>query len=366
MTRSAGIFARAVRGLDAPAKLGTSVNLLTRAPKPQRPKLAASRDRRFREATPDYRTLLTGVAHDALDPFMSACLDRWTDRWSLLSLREVDTDEILNYFHELVQRGHTREELQRERSLLQTFFRWASRCGWADRNPVEAIRHLPQLPNGRPVAWTGVEQRRLLRATQLSTRLYRTSNHRRDKMQGPGSVPRYFTFSPPTYLYPLTLVALRTGLRLGNLLNLEWRHLDLKTGRILIPGSEVRTGRNLSIPLSVDVLGLLHQLCRQALALPKVPRRVFEAAGLPLRRGAPDARKVLYDFRQARKRAGILAGDFHSLRLSFVRNCAQAGVPIDAARRIADWDDEDQLEEIFREHSPCKPSARTGTVVSRR
>ena len=76
---------------------------------------------------------------------------------------------------------------------------------------------------------------------------------------------------------------------------------------------------------------------------------VFDAVGLPRWKEMPDARAVLMDFRQARKKAGIREGDFHSLRLCFLRNCARAGVPPDSAARMADWEETRILAEIYGE-----------------
>ena len=293
------------------------------------------RDRIFREAVPEYKVLLAGGGSQVLDAYLVRCLDRWADVWALHKLRDITPDDVREYLEDLSGREHTREEVRRERSLLQSFFRWAKRSGWADMNPVCDIRHLPRDPRQRGVTWSGVEQMKLLRACS-------------ERWNSPGQG----MIIPPKYLHPLVLLALRTGLRLGNLLTLEWRHVDFISCRILIPATEVRSGRNLKVPLSIDALQTLHGLVLKARKCKKMPRRVFAVVRPPARGSRYDKRQVISDFRYARKRARITEGDFKSLRLTFLRNCAHAGVPPQAAAQIADWEDVGTIAEIYREHAP--------------
>ena len=290
------------------------------------------RKRSFREAVPEYRTLLGGVTQVSIDPFLERCFDRWIERWSGRFLSQVNGSEVASYLSEQAIRGFQPKEVQRERLLLDSFYGWACRCGWAERNPVRDIREIPAMPQPRCVAWNGVEQRRLIRACQES---------RDDALGG-----------IPPYLYPLTLIGLQTGLRVGNLLNLEWRHVNFSTMRLVVPPSEVRTGNAFDAPLSIDALGVLHEMILRAKEMDNLPSRVFDLLGLPLKDGLPDARRVFCDFRHVRRRARVRAGDIHSLRLTFVRNCAHAGVPVEAAAKMADWSDVERLSQIYRRLAP--------------
>jgi integrase len=105
------------------------------------------------------------------------------------------------------------------------------------------------------------------------------------------------------------------------------------------------------VPLDKEVRAELGRILRKARKLSSVPLRVFDAAGIPIFKGVPDKNEVIRAFKRARQRAGIFPGDFHSLRLSFARNCACAGVPISFAARPFDREEDLSLvREIYEEH----------------
>jgi integrase len=161
---------------------------------------------------------------------------------------------------------------------------------------------------------------------------------------------------------------LRTGLRLGDLLSLEWRHWDPVLRRIRVPASEVPTGRAIDVPLAKDAAQELDAIQAMSSRSVVVPRNILGALGLPVSEGQPDEQAALLAFAKARRRAGIREGDFFSLRLTYLRNCAMAGVSMAFAVRACDWDgDWSTAVELYERHSPrealhSKPW--TTTVVS--
>jgi integrase len=267
--------------------------------------------------------------------YLDRALNRWKNRWAMRTLRNFTGDDVSSYLEDLVERGHTESEIQREKTLFQSFFRWAVRSGWADGNPAAELRCLLQAPSTRSVSWSSGEQQKFLEACR-----------RRRSTPGQGLL------LPPKYLYPLTLLGLRTGLQLASLLNLEWRHVDLVGGRLVIPSVEVHAAGAIKIPLSIDALQVLKDLRAKVDAMTRPPQKVLAVLRPPVRGKRFDSRQALIDFRYARKRAGVPDGDFYSLRLSFARNCAEEGVPIKAADRMVDWEDLDELMEIYGQFAP--------------
>ncbi len=288
------------------------------------PAQAASRKgMQLGDALRDFSVLLTGGTDQPLSLFDKACLHRWNKRWPACTLSSVTRQELQKYFNELTHRGASRSDILAEKSLLRSFYRWATRCGWTTVDPTSILDRTRALPRAKAIYWVSVEQRRLLDACRQS----------------------------PGYLRPLVLLGLRTGLRLGHLLNLEWRHVDLTQGRIVIPPDEVASGGIIAISMDIDTRGVLVQLIQKACLTGSLPRRVFDVAGLPIWNGRPEHHAVLSAFRTARRRAGIPEGDFDSLRLTFARNCAKACVPISYPLRIGDWDDPTLVQKVYEEHS---------------
>jgi len=311
-----------VRTLDRPASSGKRTRDLEAG-------------RRFAAAVPDYVVLLMGTTGLPLDTFVSGCLGRWADRWSNIKLDDVSPDDLRNYFRTLLQRGHTPREIDKEKTLLRSFYRWARRCGWALADPTAKLDRSRARSERRSIAWTSDEQQCLLEACRA----------RPAATEPPGSGSP----SPPPYLHPLVLLGLRTGLRLGHLLHLEWRHVDLQAGRILIPAGETKSGREIDLPLDRDCRALLTQLAQRAQSHPAVPRRVLDVDGLPLWQGEPDEHAAIQAFRRAGRQAAIPDADFGSVRFTFVYNCAHAGVPMSHVLRVGEWDDPTLLERIYEE-----------------
>ncbi len=293
----------------------------------------------FREAVPDYTVLLTERTRLPLEPFESACFARWGDRWAHRVVSSVKAEELQAYFAELAQRGHTSRDIEREKNVLKGFYRWASRSGWSDVDPTDGLERTRTMPDHPTITWTGAEQRRLLDACRG---IFPQENVLEPR-------PRKLLLTSP-YLYPLVLVGLRSGLRLGHIINLEWRHVDLTAGRIVIPAREVKNGCEIDVPIDADMRAALKDMLRLAQTAPVMPRRVFDAAGLPLWKDRPDEHAVLHAFRRARKHARIPEGDFNSLRLSFAQNCARARVPMSHPLRVSDWDDPALVKKVYQEN----------------
>jgi integrase len=114
-------------------------------------------------------------------------------------------------------------------------------------------------------------------------------------------------------LYPLVVLALRTGARLGELLRLGWSDIDLARGQAIV--QESKNGERRTLPLAAECLEVLHALGRvrrlgsdvvlaTAGGQATFPRKAWEAA---LRQSE------VRDFR------------FHDLRHSFASYLAMSG-----------------------------------------
>ena len=301
---------------------------------------------RFREAVPDFLTLLCEGHGLWVDPSVKASLRRWADLWHERTLDSMHPEEIQSYLANLAQKGHTGAGIEKEKALLRAFFRWARRCGWTDGDPTSGLTHTRILPDRPVVAWSVAEQRRLLAA--CCGRFLVPASAAGGRSCAPGRLASRKALIVPAYLYPLVLLGLRTGLRLGDLLNLEWRHVFLREPRIRIPASEFRTLRDIDVPFDVDVLSFLLKMLRLARRLPALPQRVLDVVGLPSWKGRPDELQILRTFRATRKKAGIRPGDFNSLRLTYLGNCARAGLPLEAALTLCDWEgDPEAVAKLF-------------------
>lgn len=324
---------------------------------------APSPTARFREAVPDYLHLIRlGGGPSVVETQKS--LERWTSRWAWKRLEDLSPEDVQKLLRALAREGLSRQDREKEKTRLRLFYRWARRRGHATHCPLDEPGSSPQARPPDPVVWSIVEQRRLLDACRgrftvvprQAARAHRSRPPRRARTTGTPQPLAAQTV--PEYLHPLVFLGLRTGLRQDALLGLEWSHIHLYRRRLLIlprPGSHSH-GRPTDVPVSKDVLALLMNLYRHARRLQPVPPRVLDAVGLPLWNDEPHVREVLLAFRTVRRRAAVPEGDFHSLRLTFLWNCACAGIPRVAAARLCDWHEGDDLLDAVYSGRLSRPS----------
>ncbi len=71
-------------------------------------------------------------------------------------------------------------------------------------------------------------------------------------------------FAPRQHILTVILVGFLSGLRLGNILGLRWRHLDLGEGVLRIPATEMKNDDDLEVPLHNELWGHLRELLARA------------------------------------------------------------------------------------------------------
>jgi len=145
--------------------------------------------------------------------------------------------------------------------------------GLAVGNPVKSIR-MPSIKNSRERRLEGDEEQRLLDALGES---------------GKGAASNH-------WMRPLAIVALETAMRQGELLGLEWRHVDLTKRTAHLP--DTKNGTSRTVPLSSRAIDTLASLPRS------IGGTVFPTS----------QQAVIQSFVRACKRAGIEGLTFHDLR----------------------------------------------------
>jgi integrase len=160
---------------------------------------------------------------------------------------------------------------------------------WLDHSPMSKVRKF-KLPRGRVRFLSAEERTRLLTACQDS-------------------------HNP--YLYTVVMMALATGARRGELLNLRWADVDLK--RRLLTFQETKNGETRAVPLTGSGLTVL--------ARHSTARRADTALVFPNRTGTrPLGLRGAFD--NAVARASIADFTFHDLRHTFASYLAMNGASL--------------------------------------
>ncbi len=129
----------------------------------------------------------------------------------------------------------------------------------------------------------------------------------------------------------LILVAMRTGMRMGELLGLRWVDVDLSAGRINVRQSIVRgviglpkSGKPREIPLCDDAIEALAAHRHQ-----RGPLVFCDAEGKALTAGL-----LAWPLKRALKRAGLREIGWHVLRHTFASHLAMRGVPLKVIQEL--------------------------------
>lgn len=161
----------------------------------------------------------------------------WQSRFAAFALVHITPELIGKERQHLLEtpssqkKKRTAATVNRYIASLSLLFSYAGKqLHWISENPCANLIKLKESP-GRDRILTPDEIDRLLSACRKSRSLY---------------------------LYPIVLIALTTGARQGEILNLEWKHIDFDNKLAYL--KETKNGRPRSISLSEPVLDELRQL----------------------------------------------------------------------------------------------------------
>ena len=142
-------------------------------------------------------------------------------------LRQVTEDDLETFMTHVRAEGRSASTRNKYVQVIKAMFRWAMRKGYLDCNPItEGAALKREKVNRRARRLIGDEEARLLTAA-------------RPRMQR------------------LLIAALESGARLGELLSLLWKDVDLTRGEITVRAPNAKDRENRHIPISIRLRGIL-------------------------------------------------------------------------------------------------------------
>lgn len=129
----------------------------------------------------------------------------------------------------------------------------------------------------------------------------------------------------PAHQRSTVLFALTTGLRLSNVVKLEWAQVNLDLKHAWIKGKDSKNRRPIAIPLNDVAIEVLKQ------QLGKHSERVFTYQGKPFSAANTKA------WKNALQRSGIEDFRWHDLRHTWATWQRQAGTPTHELQRLGAW-----------------------------
>jgi integrase len=170
--------------------------------------------------------------------------------------------------------------------------------GWLDDNPIRHVSK-PREARGRVRFLSDKERRAILTACKNSNN---------------------------PYLYPVVILALSTGMRQGEIMNLAWDNVDTKAGKITL--HETKNGERRVVPLAGHAMEIIKQLKSER---SKATNLLFPASK-PTRDAAAQIKYSPVFIRKAwvdaAKEAKVLDFKFHDLRHSAASYLAMNGASL--------------------------------------
>jgi len=200
---------------------------------------------------------------------------------------------------------------------LRAFLNWCAKTGHVEESPLDGVA-APKKGKKVPEFLTNEQLERLLRAVDADAELKDAENQLRD-----GEV---------VWIKDAVLLAVCSGLRRSEVVNLRWRDVDFDSGFLTVrdneqSGHRTKSGDERAVPIAGEASGVLRRLHVEAEA-----NRRGEPSGYVLRNqtgGQLSADYMSRTFKKYVRVAKLPDGiHFHSLRHTCASWLAQKGTPM--------------------------------------
>lgn len=214
-----------------------------------------------------------------------------------------------------IQPATVNRDLDRIKAALSQAVAW----GRLDANPLAKVKRIRRGIEPRVRYLSAAEEKRLrkaLEAREKRRRSARVSGETWRQVRGKEPLGAFKGYTD--HLMPLTLLALNTGLRRGELTQLRWSDIDLKAKRLTVRAGYAKSGQARHIPLNTEALAVVRVLRRRG----QGDAPLFEVVSLPKSWANLTKAAKLEDFR------------FHDLRHTFASKLVMAGVDLNTVREL--------------------------------
>lgn len=254
----------------------------------------------------------TKISSTTREDYLSA-LRKYTTRWNKRPLEEIRRPDVIQIIKEMEDAGRSKARIQCVLIAINGIFKWAVDCRIAkgvELSPAKGLM-LKREEKHKPEILTLTEIKKLLDFSRLIDHLW----------------------------YPVWATALLTGMRSGELHELEWRDIDFDSRLITVSRSwnarrrvikETKAGYWRDVPINDDLMGLLKELKlknggKGGYVLPRISNWT---------RGKTSA--VLRTFCKGSNLPSI---KFHTLRACFATQLLRNNVAPAVVMKVCGWKD---------------------------
>jgi integrase len=236
-------------------------------------------------------------------------------------LDEVKLADIETWRTKRQQDGRAASTINRDTGALRAAFSKAVEWDLLEAHPMTKFKVLRVDKRKKPRYLLPAEEKALYTALiardeRKCTARQSANEWRRERRYPP--MPELGTYCDN--LTPMVVLAINTGLRRGELWNLEWGDVDLKRKMLTVHGRGAKSGQTRHVPLNAAAVDVMKKHRGDAVPLPH--KSVF---------GRAEFRKA---WNKVLKDAMITGFRFHDLRHTFASKLVMAGVPLNTTREL--------------------------------
>lgn len=249
-------------------------------------------------------------------------------QWEKKQLTDINTFLVGNWRKKQLKKGLTAGGINRPIAYLRALLNHAYRHARViDNHPLDTFKQLKEDKRKIVRYLSDNETTRLhdaMIARDNKARLKRDSANQWREDREYKLLPAIPLNGFSDYLSPLVILALNTGMRRGELFNLQWQDIDFQAKSLAVLGSGAKSGHTRHIPLNGEALGVLIKWRNQA-----------HSKGLVFAgKGGKRLDNIKRAFENLLSNADITGFRFHDIRHSFASSLAMRGADLNTVREL--------------------------------
>jgi integrase len=242
-------------------------------------------------------------------------------------LADVNSWVIEKWRSDRLKAGVSKETINRDIAALKATISKAVDWEIIPYHPLTKVKPLKLDTKGRVRYLSDKEEQALrtaLNNRDIKIKSGRLSANEWRKQRGYDPLPNLTDCIYADHLTPIVLLAMNTGLRRGELFNLQWEDINHNTKFLTVQGATAKSGETRHIPLNSEAVELLKNWKKQN----KGQERVFYG------KDGTRLDNVKKAWTGIVTNAGIKNFRFHDLRHSFASKLVMKGVSLNTVREL--------------------------------